>query len=73
MGRSKAGSSNLKFKQNWGVQVVELNYDYYLRKLTDTPNMNPENPRYQLPIAIWKKLPLSVTGVLGPWLIRGIA
>ncbi len=73
MGRSLADSSNLKFKQNWGVQVVALNYDYYLRKRTDTPDMNPQNPRYQLPIAIWKKLPLSVTGALGPWLIRGIA
>lgn len=73
MGRSEADSSSLKFKQNWGAQVVELNYNYYLRNLTDVPYADPRNPRYKLPIAIWKKLPLPVTGVLGPWLIRGIA
>ena len=73
MGRSEADSSSLKFKTNWGAQVVELNYNYYLRTLTDVPYADPRNPRYKLPIAIWKKLPLPVTGVLGPWLIRGIA
>ena len=73
MGRSEAESSNLKFKQNWGTKIVALNYNYYLRNVTDIPYVDPRNPRYQLPIAIWKKLPLPVTGILGPWLIRGLA
>jgi len=73
MGRSETDSSNLKFKQNWGAQVVELNYNYYLRNLIDVPYADPRNPRYKLPIAIWKKLPLPVSGAIGPWLIRGIA
>lgn len=72
MGRSEADSSNLKFKQNWGTENVELNYNYYLRNLAEVPYVDPRNSRYQLPIAIWKKLPLPVTGVLGPWLIRGL-
>jgi len=73
MGRSEADSSNLKFKQNWGTQIIELNYNYYLRNLTEVPYVDPRNSRYKMPIAIWKKLPLPVTGVLGPWLIRGLA
>lgn len=73
MGRSEADSSNLKFKMNWGTKIVELDYNYYLRSLTDIPYVDPRNRRYQLPIAIWKKLPLSVTGVLGPRLIKGLA
>jgi len=73
MGRSEADSSNLKFKRNWGTEIVELNYNYYLRNLTEIPYVDPRNPRYQLPIAVWKKLPLPVTGALGPWLIKGLA
>jgi serine/alanine adding enzyme len=73
MGRSEADSSNLKFKQNWGTKIVELNYNYYLRNLKEIPYVDPRNPRYQLPIAVWKKLPLPVTGIFGPWLIKGLA
>ncbi len=73
MGRSEADSSNLKFKKNWGTKIVELNYNYYLRNLTDIPYVDPRNPRYQLPITIWKKLPLPVTGFIGPRLIKGLA
>jgi len=73
MGRSEADSSNLKFKMNWGAEGLQLNYDYYLRKLKDIPYVDPHNTRYRLPIALWKKLPVPVAGALGPWLIRGIA
>jgi len=73
MGRSEADSSNLKFKKNWGTKIVELNYNYYLRNLADIPYLDPRNTRYRLPIAIWKKLPLSITTTLGPHFIRGLA
>lgn len=73
MGRSEAESSNLKFKKNWGAAVVDLSYNYLLQNLSDIPYTNPHNPKYRLPIAIWRKMPLVLTRSLGPWLIRGIA
>jgi lipid II:glycine glycyltransferase (peptidoglycan interpeptide bridge formation enzyme) len=73
MGRSETDSFNLKFKKNWGTKVVELNYNYYLRKDRDIPYLDPRNSRYKLPIAIWKKLPLPLTKIVGPLLIRGLA
>jgi FemAB-related protein (PEP-CTERM system-associated) len=73
MGRSEDGSSNLKFKMNWGAQAVKLNYNYYLQTTSAIPYTDPHNPRYKWPIAIWKKLPLPITRSLGPYLISGIA
>ena len=72
MGRSEAGSSNLKFKQNWGSTLIPLRYNYALRTLKAVPFLDPRNPRYAIPIAIWKRLPLAVTRRAGPLLIPGL-
>lgn len=73
MGRSEDGSTQLRFKTNWGARVVELSYNYYLRKLDRIPYVDPRNPRYRLPIAVWKRLPVPLTSRLGPHLIKGLA
>ena len=73
MGRSLDGSSVLKFKANWGPQIIPLSYNYYLRKRADLPYVDPCNPKYRIPIAVWRRLPLVVTRSLGPHLISGLA
>ena len=73
MGRSEADGPNIRFKKDWGTQIVELNYNYYLRGFEEIPYVDPRNPRYRLPVAAWKKLPLFVARALGPLLIRGLA
>ena len=73
MGRSEADSNHLRFKRHWGAEPVELVYNYHLRKLDAVPYTDPRNARYRLPIAVWQRLPVAVTRVVGPWLIRGIA
>lgn len=72
MGRSEANSSVMRFKENWSPQVTELHYNYYLRKLREIPYLDPRNPKFRLPIAVWRRLPLFLTKALGPWLIAGI-
>ncbi len=72
MGRSVEGSTQLSFKKNWKPRHYPLSYNYYLRKLKDPPFADPHNPRYRLPIALWKRLPLAVTRRLGPRLIWGL-
>ncbi len=73
MGRSEEGSTQLRFKTNWGARVVGLSYNYYLRKLDRIPYVDPRNAKYRLPIAVWKRLPVPLTRSLGPHLIRGLA
>lgn len=72
MGRSEEGSSVLKFKRNWNPEVIRLSYNYHLRKLKKLPYLDPRNPKYRLPIAVWRRLPLFLTRSLGPRLISGL-
>ncbi len=73
MGRSLRDSTVLKFKENWNPEVLELTYNYHLRKLKKPPDLDPRNPLYRLPIAVWRRLPVAVTQKLGPRLITGLA
>jgi hypothetical protein len=34
------------------------------------PNISPSNPRMHMAVQAWKRLPLPVTKVVGPWLTK---
>jgi hypothetical protein len=36
------------------------------------PDNNPNNPKYALLVAAWKRLPLPIANILGPLLIRNL-
>ena len=55
---------------DWGFEPEPLPYQYYLVKDKELPNLNPTNPKFSTFISIWKKLPVSVTKILGPRIIK---
>ena len=65
-GRSKEGTGSYSFKKNWGFVPEPLFYEYYLVKATEMPDVNPLNPKYQLMINTWQKLPLWLSQKIGP-------
>lgn len=69
-GRSKKESGTYEFKRHWGTVVRELPYEVMLIRRQDPPNFSPKNPKFEMAIAVWQKLPLLVTNLLGPRLIR---
>ncbi|GAA0570170.1 FemAB family XrtA/PEP-CTERM system-associated protein [Rhizomicrobium electricum] len=71
-GRSKADTGAFAYKKNWGFEPEWLEYEYYLSPGSELPQKNPNNPKYAMFIAAWKKLPLPVANFLGPFLIRGL-
>jgi len=71
-GRSKRDTGSYSFKKNWGFEPVPLDYQYYLVKAGEVPDINPTNPKYQLVIRIWKKLPLSLTRIIGPFIAKNL-
>jgi len=71
-GRSKKGTGSYSFKKNWGFEPEPLHYQYYLVKADSVPEVNPMNPKYQLFIKAWKKLPLPVANTLGPFLAKSL-
>ena len=71
-GRSKAGTGAYAFKKNWGFTPTPLAYEYKLRPGQAMPEINPLNPKYQLFIKLWQRLPLALANQLGPHIVRTI-
>ena len=71
-GRSKIGTGHYSFKKNWGFEPVPITYSYWLRRLEQVPQINPQNPRYQRFIAVWRRLPLPLANLLGPFISRNL-
>jgi FemAB-related protein (PEP-CTERM system-associated) len=69
-GRSRAGSGSYDFKRHWGFEPAPLAYQYLLRAGSSIPNISPSNPKLQLFIRGWKRLPIAVSRRLGPPLTR---
>lgn len=65
-GRSKNGTGSYNYKRHWGFEATPLHYQYLLVKGTELPDLNPLNPKYQLMIKTWKRLPLWLSQLMGP-------
>lgn len=69
-GRSKRGSGSYRFKTHWGFEPEPLHYEYHLVRARQVPDLSPVNPRYQLMVRTWRRLPVGVTRLIGPALAR---
>lgn len=71
-GRSRQGTGSFRFKTHWGFQPTPLPYQYDLVRAGSIPNVTPDNPRYHAFIELWRRLPVPVTRIVGPWLARNL-
>ena len=71
-GRSKRDTGAWAFKKNWGFDPQALQYQYKLLRRESVPGVNPSNPKYQLLISLWKRLPIPVANAIGPALSRSL-
>jgi hypothetical protein len=71
-GRSKIGTGSYSFKKNWGFKPEPLYYEFHLVKADSLPDINPLNPKYRFFIAAWKRLPLPISQIVGPWLSKDL-
>jgi FemAB-related protein (PEP-CTERM system-associated) len=70
-GRSSPDSGTYRFKKQWGAVPFPTTWQYYLR-YGDVGAVRPDNPKYQRRIAAWQRLPVWVTRLVGPRIVRGI-
>jgi serine/alanine adding enzyme len=70
-GRSTRDSTTYRFKEQWGAAPQPAVWQYYVRE-GSVGDMRPENSRYQRLIQVWQRLPVWVTRVAGPLIVRGI-
>lgn len=71
-GRSKVDSGPYLFKKNWGFEPQPLTYWNWSMTEGEARNIDPTDAGYSAKIAVWKKLPLPVANLLGPWIARGL-
>jgi serine/alanine adding enzyme len=71
-GRSTPNEGTYKFKEQWGAQPVPLHWEYGLLDGATLPDTGPTNPKFQLAVSAWKKLPLAVATRVGPFIVRAI-
>jgi FemAB-related protein (PEP-CTERM system-associated) len=70
-GRSTPNEGTFHFKKQWGANPTPLCWEYDLVRGA-LPDQSPKNPRFQLAIRAWQKLPVGVANVLGPRIVRSI-
>jgi FemAB-related protein (PEP-CTERM system-associated) len=71
-GRSKRGTGSFDFKKNWGFEAQPLHYEYQLHAAQTVPDHNPLNPKYQMFIKAWQKMPLWLANLIGPHIVRNL-
>jgi FemAB-related protein (PEP-CTERM system-associated) len=71
-GRSTPNEGTYKFKEQWGALPTPVCWEYRLLTRTSLPDQSPKNPKFRAAIALWKRMPLSLTTFLGPRLVRSI-
>ena len=71
-GRSKVGTGAYDFKRYWGFEPTPLVYEYQLANGERIPDVNPLSPKYRTFVRVWKLLPLPVSKLLGPMIVRNI-
>lgn len=69
-GRSTPDEGTYRFKEQWGAKPVPCYWHYWLSSGNALPELNPHNPKFRLKIRLWKKLPLSMTRLLGPHIVK---
>ncbi len=70
-GRSTAGSGTYKFKAQWGAVPHPAVWQYYVRQ-GSAEDMRPDSGGKQRLVSLWQRLPVSVSRMIGPHIVRGI-
>ncbi|MGQ0665550.1 MAG: FemAB family XrtA/PEP-CTERM system-associated protein [Nitrospiraceae bacterium] len=71
-GRSSPGEGTYKFKEQWGAKAHPLFWYYWMEDEGELPQLNPKNPKYRMAIEVWKRLPVSLTRLIGPAIVKNL-
>ncbi len=71
-GRSKTGSGPADFKKNWGFEAEPLGYASWTAPGAQVRDADPTSGKHAARIALWKRLPLPLANLIGPYIARGL-
>ena len=70
-GRSSIDGNTFRFKKQWGAKPADAVWQYYVRK-GDFEQMRRESGHFDRLIGLWRHLPVALTRLIGPMIVRGI-
>ena len=71
-GRSTPGEGTFNFKEQWGARPGPLSWEYQMLSRQGLPDRSPANSKFAPAIALWKHLPVGLTRLMGPHLVRSL-
>jgi serine/alanine adding enzyme len=69
-GRATKDGNTYKFKKQWGAVESPAVWQYRLKG--NAADLRADNPKYGRFIRLWQRLPVPVTRLIGPPIVRGI-
>ena len=72
LGRSTPGAGTFKFKEQWGARPEPLAWHYLLPAGDKLPDLTNQNPKFSMAIEAWRRMPLPMTRLIGPSIVRCI-
>jgi FemAB-related protein (PEP-CTERM system-associated) len=71
--RSEFGSGAYQFKWSFGARPIRTYYQYAVSPGRRRPTTEPSDPRYKLPVEVWKRLPRFLVRRVGPTIRKHLA
>lgn len=71
-GRSSPDAGTYRFKEQWGATPVPLHWHYWTKTGGALPELNPNNPKYKAAIEVWRRLPVAMTRLIGPSIVKNL-
>ena len=72
LGRSSSESGGIFYKKKWNAVPKQLYWEYALNRSNKIPELNVDNPKYEMAINLWRKLPVRITQLVGPHIAKNI-
>jgi serine/alanine adding enzyme len=73
-GRASVSEGTYKFKEQWGAKPSALYWQYATRKGTQQTSVQPlTKQKYSSLVSVWKKLPLPIANMMGPYIRKHIS
>lgn len=71
-GRSRYNVGSYHYKRHWGFEPAPLHYQHWAieKDAEQEWSLHPNHPKWNLPIQIWKTLPVWLTIQIGPWVAK---
>jgi len=71
-GRSTPDEGTFHFKRQWGAEPLPLVWEYWTAPGRSVPDLSPHNPKFDLAIRTWQRLPVSIATAIGPSIVRNL-